>query len=131
MEKVKHLPISRKALEFRLHVIRKRIQECEGGIPSKFWCDDCKRLMKKMQSLITKMEDIEQFYGRTPPGVYANLGNYLGDRSFSIPSPTFKYRCLRCGRTWAEGKCLGIYRDLSGNVDRCVECNGIVDEIKI
>ena len=121
MEKViKQLPISKKALEFRLYIIRERIRECEEGIPEEYWCDDCKRLLKKMESLVCKSQRVVE---------------QLSNPSWYGPAtPTFKYICSSCGYTWVNNEHLwpplGVVEGLDKML-RCGKCDGPINEIKI
>lgn len=133
MEKViRHLPISKNALWFRIWIIEEKIDHCEQGIPPEFWCNDCKQLLAKIDNLRARIKDID-LTGRTPPGVYTDLGNYLGDGGFSSPTPTFKYVCSSCGYTCVNKEHLWPPMGMLENVDKklqCSLCGGKIKEIK-
>lgn len=140
MEKVLkgQLPISKKVLILRIFNIQERIDKCEEGIPSKFWCDNCKRLTKKIESLKTKMKDIElkisQSQVHSLQEEALKVGNYLGDGGFSPSTPTFKYICSSCGYTCVNKEHLwpplGIYLDSNKKLQCCI-CDGPINEIGV
>lgn len=133
------------ALLTRMHIIIGKIEVCEGEIPEEFWCDNCKRLLQKIESLEQKIEDAElealksetyeemnKAESRVDQGRVDHYGSSLY-QAYSQPTPTYKYKCLHCGRFFVNDKHLwpplGTYIS-PGEEIRCSSCDGIVEEIK-
>lgn len=119
---------SMNALLTRTRIISGKIDACEGGIPEEFWCDNCKRLLKKIESLKQKIEDIideENSAYKVSEGV--------GIDSYTSPTPTYRYKCTCCDRVFVNDKHLwpplGTYI-VVGKIIRCAVCDGVVCEIK-
>lgn len=116
------------ALLTRMHIIIGKIEACEGEIPEEFWCDSCKRLLQKIESLEQKIEDAEAELKVDQGGV-----DHYGSSLYSRPTLTYKYRCRRCGRFFINDEKLwpplGTYI-VAGEMIRCAKCNGIVEEMK-
>jgi len=119
MEKViEQLPIGKKTLAVRLRILGSHIQKCEEGIPKEYWCDDCKRLLKKIESLVCKSQRVVK----------------QSSSPFWSSTPTFKYICSSCGYTWVNNEHLwpplGVVEGLDKML-RCGKCDGPINEIKI
>ena len=121
-EKILNKLPSINALRTRIYIIKDKIKECEREIPEEFWCNDCKRLLQKIESLEEKKKIIkEDLFYKAYGGTYATTS-----------TATYKYRCSRCGRFWVNIEHLwpplGTYLDPDKKA-RCNKCDGFVDVI--
>ncbi|MCK4359184.1 MAG: hypothetical protein KAW92_10680 [Candidatus Cloacimonetes bacterium] len=122
---------STEALRMRIDFLKDKIRKCEGEIPVEFWCDDCKRLLQKIENLEEKKKIIEEESLAYKEAF--KTGTHLGDGSFTSPTPTFKYRCSHCGRVFVNDEHLWPPLGVSIDSDkklRCYYCSSIVEEIK-
>lgn len=124
-EKILNKLPSINTLRMRIYIIEEKIEKCEGEIPVEFWCDDCKRLLQKIESLEEKKKIIEE------ENLAYKEGTYLSNGGFTS-TPTYKYRCSCCGRFWVNTEHLwpplGTYLDPDKKA-RCNKCDGFVDVI--
>jgi len=84
-----------KALDKRIAFLKDKIKECEGEIPEEFWCDNCKRLKKKIENILEKVTEITL---QKLKELEESMENDF--HTFSPPTPTFQYRCSQCGFTF-------------------------------
>lgn len=120
-----------KALDKCINFLKGKIRECEGEIPEEFWCNNCKRLKKKVENILEKVVEIGF---QKLKKLEDEVENKINDFHFLASTPTFKYKCSSCGyifdnskqRLWPPS---GVRRDLDGTY-LCSFCGGIVEEIK-